>query len=114
MLRSFFGSISDKGRDQLSQSLLRRLGYYFANNGNYDKSMPLFFELAKKNPLPDSSDVSTLVNLPGASENKLIIEWMIKQAKSSKGEIQVRWLELLNYIKQPQAVIDIIEEAKIE
>ncbi len=110
----FYNALSEEASDNVQQSLVRRLGYYYANKGDYKNAIPLFFSLAKQNPVPDSTDVGILMSFPGTTENKSVIDWFVAQAKSTKDETQLRWLEILNITKHPDAVIDIIEESGIE
>ena len=107
---SIFFDALDKKKQSMNPSLVRRLGYYFANNKNYEKAIPVFFELAKASGDPESSDLSLLVSLPGIGENKEVVDWLIVQAKTEKDEKQLKWLEFLNYVKRPEEVIEILKE----
>jgi tetratricopeptide (TPR) repeat protein len=107
---SVFYDALDQKKQNMTPSLVRRLGFYFANNKNYGKAIPVFFELAKAGNDPDSSDLSLLVSLPGIGENKEVVDWLVKQAKTSKDEKQLKWLDYLNYVKQPGKVIEILKE----
>ncbi len=89
---------------------VRRLGHYYANNKKYDKAIPILFELAKASKNPESPDLNLLINLPGISGNSEVVGWLVDQAKTSKADEQLKWLEYLNYIKHPGEVVEILKE----
>lgn len=105
----FYDALKEK-KQSVNPSLVRRLGYYFANNNKYEKAIPIFFELAKENNTSESPDLSLLLSLPGISENNQVVEWLTSQAKTADAESQLTWLEYLNYIKHPEKVIEILKE----
>lgn len=105
----FYDSLDQKKQD-MPPPLVRRLGYHFANKKDYDKAIPVFFELAKNANDPESHDLSLLVTLPGIGENQVFVDWLVKQARTSKDDKQLRWLEFLNLIKRPEEVIAILKE----
>lgn len=106
---AFYASLDQKRQD-MPPTLVRRLGYHFANKKDYDKAIPVFFELAKNANDPESPDLSLLVSIPGIGENREFVDWLVKQAKTSKDEKQLRWLEFLNHVKRPEEVIAILKE----
>ncbi len=106
---SLYYDALDKNKQGMNSSLVRRLGYYFANKKEYEKAIPLFFELAKASNDPESSDLSLLLSLPGIGKNQEFVDWLVSQAKLSKDEKQLSWLEFLNYIKRPEEVIEILK-----
>jgi len=101
-------------KNSVSPGSVRRMGLYYANMKKYDKAIPIFFELAKADNTLQSPDLSILVNLPGISENKEIVEWLTIQAKKADAEPQLTWLEYLNYVKHPEKVIEILKEYYVE
>jgi tetratricopeptide (TPR) repeat protein len=107
---SVFYDALAQNKQTTSPSLARRLGFYFANNKKYEKSISVFFDLAKASNDPDSPDVSQLMSLPEIGTSQDVVNWLVEQAKSSKDEKQLKWLEYLNYIKQPEKVIEILRE----
>ena len=111
---SVFYDALDKGKRSINPSLVRRLGYYFANKREYEKTIPVFFELAKAGKDPESGDLSLLVSLPGIGENKEVVDWLVKQAEMSKDEDQLKWLEYLNYVKHPEKVVEILKDLYAE
>jgi hypothetical protein len=106
---SIYYNALDKNKKGMNSSLVRRLGYHFANKKEYEKAIPVFFELAKASNDPESSDLSLLVSLPGIGKNQEFVDWLVSQAKLSKDEKQLTWLEFLNYIKRPEEVIEILK-----
>lgn len=105
-----FYEFLNRNKRNLPSALVRRLGYYFANNDDYEKAIPVLFELARASNEPESSDLSLLVTLPGIEKNQEFLDWLLKHAKISKGDEQLKWIEYLNFLKRPEEVVEILKE----
>jgi len=93
---------------KLPLSLVRRTGLYFVERRQYEKAIPIFLALARDSASPTSSELGMLINLPGVETHRPTIDWLVQEARAAHGETQLKWLEILNHIKQPQETIKIL------
>lgn len=93
---------------KVTEKKLRNFGYFLIDHKLKEEAYIIFKTLAKGQPFRNS-DMQTLIYLWGDHPTDKQVDWMVKEARNSKGADLAGWITFLTYAKHPEEAIQLAE-----